>query len=256
MEIYGELALILFLLGLTIFILFGSIFALRGYGKRAIQAGFSTSLIYFGLLLLVVGTYSILSIGGTSGYSLFAIGFALTAFGYNGFLNLEQSRRIHEILMHIRYESSKLKYQDSLSYENCIVLSIIMIIWSASIAVITGITSDYYAMAFGLIIIICSISCIVYSRRKLPVKIDNNLCQGIINQINEQKKKNNGENVFKNMSWNYQIALLCGTALLVIGGLYLVISFIFFSYKLSPIDFISTGMGFIGLAIAMNEWQK
>jgi uncharacterized membrane protein HdeD (DUF308 family) len=188
MAVLDEGILIVFLLGLSVFIFYGGKYTILGYENKAIQAGFSTSLMYFGLILLVYGAYSYISTLQTSVLSIFAIGFAVTAFGYNGFLNLEQSRRIHEIFLRSRNEISKLKYQDTLSYEGGVLLSIIMLIWGITIAVITGITSDYCTAFFGVLVIIFGISLMSFYKRKLPKRVDENLCKIVINQLNELRK--------------------------------------------------------------------
>jgi hypothetical protein len=155
-----------------------------GYGKKAINAGFSMSLMYFGVILLLEGTYTIL-IQETLGFSIFAIGFAVTAFGYNGFLNVGNSRRLDEIFKHITYSAAELKYKDNISCGGGFVLSIILIIWGASIALVTGINSEFYSMVFGLTIICIGIFLMIYHIRKMPPTIDNSLCQRVIKQINE-----------------------------------------------------------------------
>jgi hypothetical protein len=64
------------------------------------------------------------------------------------------------------------------------------------------------------------------------------------------------EKMLENMSLNVKFPLIIGLILYFLGLCYLIISFIWFSYRLTPIDFISAGIGFIGLAIAMNGWKK
>jgi len=186
-----ELILTLFLVGLSVFVFYGGKYTLLGYGKKAIQAGFAASLVYFGLILLIIGTYMIISAPQqTSMYSIFAIGFAITAFGYNGFLNLEQSRRIHEMFLRSRGQCQDIRYLDTFTPEMGILLSILLLIWGGAIAVVTGITSDYYAMYFGILIIVIGVGSIIYNIRIRrtppripPSRVDENLCQRVLSQL-------------------------------------------------------------------------
>lgn len=57
------------------------------------------------------------------------------------------------------------------------------------------------------------------------------------------------------MARSMRLLLLIGIGLLILGALYLVISFLFFGYRLSPIDFIVMGMAFIGFVMAWPTFE-
>ena len=178
-----EIILTLFLIGLTIGIYYFSRILFQRYGlKRAFLAGILTSLMYFGLLLMVTGTYLIFT-GQPLGYSIFAIGFAVTGFGLNGFLNIEQSRNINEILILSRKETPK--FLDAPSFESQILISVIMIIWSVAIIVVLLIWQKNDVICLGLVVILLALINLFLNYRKLPVKVDENLCRRVLNQFSK-----------------------------------------------------------------------
>jgi len=54
----------------------------------------------------------------------------------------------------------------------------------------------------------------------------------------------------------YKIVLYVGLVFYLLGIAYVIIASALWSYKLTPIDLLSTGIGFIGLGIAMKEFKE
>jgi hypothetical protein len=62
--------------------------------------------------------------------------------------------------------------------------------------------------------------------------------------------------VWGHLKGSMKILMGCGVTLLVLGLIYLVISDAFLGARLTPIDIITTGMGFVGIALALNDWKR
>ncbi|MGA2120793.1 MAG: hypothetical protein ABSG49_01970 [Methanoregula sp.] len=61
--------------------------------------------------------------------------------------------------------------------------------------------------------------------------------------------------MFSAMARPMRLLLLTGIGLLILGAIYLIISFVFFGYRLAAIDFLAMGMGFIGFVMAWPSFE-
>jgi hypothetical protein len=52
------------------------------------------------------------------------------------------------------------------------------------------------------------------------------------------------------------VLMFCGLGLVIIGLTYLCIAVKFWQYTLTPTDLLSTGMAFIGIALAINNTKS
>jgi len=181
-----DLILLVYLVGISVFFADSLHYFLLGYGKKAIQAGFSTSLMFFGLILLIFSIFPIISAPfQISNYSIFALGFAITAFGYNGASNLEHSRKTDEIFMHIINKSNEIRYKNNLSFDDGKIFSAGIMVWGGAIAIVTFLASNFFSMCFGIIIICFGIGFFLWNCKKRPLNVDIALCQTVLKQLND-----------------------------------------------------------------------
>lgn len=119
----------------------------------------------------------------TTGYTFFAIGFALMAFGLNSSLNVEHSRQTDEILKYTTGKSNELKYKDSLLLGEIIVISGAILLFGVLVLI-----ANIYA---GIIICIFDVGYIIYNyfeirMTKKPKDIEF-LSNCVLNQILRRK---------------------------------------------------------------------
>jgi hypothetical protein len=193
MSMPDELFLLAYLVGITIFLLDTLHYLFLGYGKKAVQVGLSTSLMYFGIIFLIDSAILILFEPVTptgysipSGYTIFAIGLAIVFFGYNGIGNVEHSRKTDEILMHISYSSTKLKYKDALSHRDFKYFSISLAVWGTIIASVMWLKSYPWCTTLGIIFVILGLDLLIYNSTKTPVVPIDNLCRNVLKQLNNE----------------------------------------------------------------------
>jgi len=185
----ADLIIALYTVGMTLFLCGTLRYFLLGYGVTAFKYGFCKSLTYYGIILVIDGFVVTLSNDTDLALAILGLGFAMAAYGVTEISNIGQSRKIEEIWKKVTNNPDSLPYKDALTVEAKLFLAIIMALCGLIIAIIGAHGSLTMVESLGvLILIIGGISAIFFFITR-PTKIDETLCQTVIEQLHQNFHK-------------------------------------------------------------------